>query len=1507
MKKKKRNKVLGMICSLCLVAVIFGMAALTMESQAESETVYEKVSTDGSLYGTSNMNAANAAGSKYSSFTMKTDKLDAVEKAGKYDWNTDGWDVPILVDGKEVTANINYYEGGNLNIFLGNRSQEYASGTVVVIPKGKYLHRASAKIQYGIEFTQDYSYIWNGSALLPVHAVSWKESHNKGWNDTATGRVFKFELTGNIQAFEEKDFWNYHAWSIPVSINGETKEVVMRYNAGMFDVMGTGVAASPAMGTSIRFSKGIYMSNEGTHAIELKQDSLFVWEGSSWILVDSYYAITFTGPSWCGHGSWGWEETFSVPDKIEGLSKCEWDTDYWKVPVVVNGKEEVFNVRYVHEDQRLDFSTTALTEAATVGTTFQIQAGVYVAVGTTKYAIGIDRNYTYVWNGETWVETETLNEVSFTGVLSHASHNGTYWEMGLRIPAAINGLKNADYMQNMWKIKAEVSGKEYDWEVHYDKNDSKFVFFTSHLKGKPKAGTILKIRSGNYVSEGTVKYGIHIKQDYLFFYNGTGWTMLNYDISEYRSGSAFTYPFVEGYVFAGWYSDSSYKKPLAVSAKSGYAYAKFVPESIIKVYFQNQANGSGKTDARLVTTVDSLLYQNIGFELVKEKGGKKYGKTITSDTVYHTIKGGNKNYTPEAVGGETAKYFMTTVFTIPNTETDTELSVVAFWTTEDGTKVKGETRTVTTRSLINGYNMTGCPDYSDSDLVLPIGAYCGPRRAGTEYIDGERTVTHNVSYVTDEGFKDFTDAGFNYVFSEYDAQFEDTEHLDTYMKLAAKYGVDVYVSSYQLNSVLRQSGNTLTDAERTLIKERIDALQKYEACKGIMMADEPELEYLLKYRAVTDYMKSQDSKLHPLCAGLPLSYYYKDTTVYPGMIDSLAESFGEFVYDFYPFNVEKNWTHYLWMQNLMIVADRCQGKYNAGVTIQSHGAGELRDVGEKEISFQAYTALAYGMKRLGYYTYWEHFSQTADDRFTSAMVMWDDRSDPSSKAHKTEVYNAAKKINQELLNFDHVYMNFDWQGTQILNKKNSARFFDKIVAFDPILDYQSPRIASLTGNDDVIVGCLKDHNSYDGFMLVNATDPSSNLSVEGDIRFYDADKAIVYVHGEPQTVSLNKGTYHYNLASGEGVFIIPYVTDYKTYPTEWLEAVSTNGRCVKSTDGNIGLFWTNSGISFRFTGTGVRASVAVTTTDEAARGYLNVYVDGAIAPSKTICLDKTSGVYVLAENLSAGEHVIEVRKRNEAIYGGSASITLKKLDVIDGCLRSYNKKATRRIEVIGDSITSGYGNMISDGSGDYTTATTDGTMTYAVIAARQLGADVSILSRSGIAYSRGLDSPYDSMYDYYTKTAALPNNAFCNTEWDFANNPSDVVVINLGTNDNYAKVNGTPVTDAYMTSEAVAFLKLVREKNPNAVIIWTYGMYEQNRTEAIRSAVAQRNSEGDSNVFYLQMKQADKDTEGLGTHLHPSIKTNIDRSFTLAEFIAQKTGWTVDTEVRSYYQSLHKK
>lgn len=345
------------------------------------------------------------------------------------------------------------------------------------------------------------------------------------------------------------------------------------------------------------------------------------------------------------------------------------------------------------------------------------------------------------------------------------------------------------------------------------------------------------------------------------------------------------------------------------------------------------------------------------------------------------------------------------------------------------------------------------------------------------------------------------------------------------------------------------------------------------------------------------------------------------------------------------------------------------------------------------------------------------------------------------------------------------------------------------------------------------------------------------------------------------------------------------VTDYLT----------VYGRTVN--DGKkLSLYWTNSGFSLRFRGTGVSAMLEPSTVNPTYYGFLNVYVDGHFSPDATVCVKK-AGTYDLITGLENGTHTVEVRKRNEAMYGASATIDVSELKIKDGQFAlNPPEKPSRVIEFVGDSITSGFGNMVSDGSGAiFSTDTQDGTMTYAVLAAKALGADARVMSRSGIGFVR--DASCGSFIPLYDKTCALPGQVLSDAPWDFESNPADAVVINLGTNDGGATIDGKAISDAKMTEEAVALLRLVREKNPGAVIVWAYGMMGSGRSAVFEKAVKKLNDEGDDKVAYLRFDTLNSAKEGIGVHGHPTIQTDIERGITLSALLADLLGWETDPTV----------
>src|SRR5262249_38293378 len=114
--------------------------------------------------------------------------------------------------------------------------------------------------------------------------------------------------------------------------------------------------------------------------------------------------------------------------------------------------------------------------------------------------------------------------------------------------------------------------------------------------------------------------------------------------------------------------------------------------------------------------------------------------------------------------------------------------------------------------------------------------------------------------------------------------------------------------------------------------------------------------------------------------------------------------------------------------------------------------------------------------------------------------------------------------------------------------------------------------------------------------------------------------------------------------------------------------------------------WPGSALVATFTGTGISARIADTGTN-----YFTVVIDGA-APT----VAATSGAaqtYVLASGRAAGTHTVALTKRSESRAG---VVQLVGLTPTAGALVPSAEPSTRHIELIGDSITTGFGDLTAD-------------------------------------------------------------------------------------------------------------------------------------------------------------------------------------------------------------------
>jgi lysophospholipase L1-like esterase len=304
--------------------------------------------------------------------------------------------------------------------------------------------------------------------------------------------------------------------------------------------------------------------------------------------------------------------------------------------------------------------------------------------------------------------------------------------------------------------------------------------------------------------------------------------------------------------------------------------------------------------------------------------------------------------------------------------------------------------------------------------------------------------------------------------------------------------------------------------------------------------------------------------------------------------------------------------------------------------------------------------------------------------------------------------------------------------------------------------------------------------------------------------------------------------------------------------------------------------WSASAISARFSG----PSLSVRLRDD---GYnqLQVVVDGV--PTSVVGTGPSREAYQVASGLAPGEHEVTISKRTEASIGEMQFLGFTTAP--GGALRPMPARAGgRRIELVGDSITAGYGDEGAIPTCPFSPVTENEFVTYGAITARNLGAEHVTIAWSG--------KTIDGMAQLYERT--LPAHA--DSHWDFGAWVPDVVVVNLGTNDFFQG----DLRQAVFATAYVSLLVRIRSHYPHALIVCalgpmlsdTYPVGAMNLTRArryLRVAVDAANAKGDARLLIVEFPSQDPTTAGCG--FHPSVRTHRQMAQQLTAALKNALGW----------------
>lgn len=321
-----------------------------------------------------------------------------------------------------------------------------------------------------------------------------------------------------------------------------------------------------------------------------------------------------------------------------------------------------------------------------------------------------------------------------------------------------------------------------------------------------------------------------------------------------------------------------------------------------------------------------------------------------------------------------------------------------------------------------------------------------------------------------------------------------------------------------------------------------------------------------------------------------------------------------------------------------------------------------------------------------------------------------------------------------------------------------------------------------------------------------------------------------------------------------------------------------------------------SGAAAEFTVTGTSAELTLAgdgcaAGDEKYRPRYAVYVDGELLCDSLMSETETKLQLFSGDTVRhATVKVIHLSEANNGAIGVKNLHVAAPDSLASPCAPTAKKSLS--IEFIGDSITCAYGVEGKDQYEAFRTDTENFMKSYAYLTAQLLDADYSAVSYSGYGvvsgYTTGERNTESLVPDCYDLVGKLPDYA---EAWDFDSHTNDVVVINLGTNDSsYLSQDFDGRKDEF-TAAYTAFLKQVREKNPEAVIICTMGtMGGEDLYPLIQQAITDYTAEtGDSQVRSYQ-SATQKLANGLGSDWHPSALTHELSAYVLADQICTAIG-----------------
>lgn len=296
------------------------------------------------------------------------------------------------------------------------------------------------------------------------------------------------------------------------------------------------------------------------------------------------------------------------------------------------------------------------------------------------------------------------------------------------------------------------------------------------------------------------------------------------------------------------------------------------------------------------------------------------------------------------------------------------------------------------------------------------------------------------------------------------------------------------------------------------------------------------------------------------------------------------------------------------------------------------------------------------------------------------------------------------------------------------------------------------------------------------------------------------------------------------------------------------------------------LWWSGSGVRVQIACTVMEADITSSARDHAP--WIGVMMDGA--PVARLPLMPGTHRFALLAGLDKGfSHEVSIIRDSQPTYDEDGPVYLDAI-YTDG-EPERPKERDKLIEFIGDSLTVGEGCLGPESAEEWRMVWISHMPAFPTLVSEAMSAEKRVIALGGWGAARSWDNQTDSRLGrIYGKLCAITPGGDVPAPEPGKERPADAVVINLGTNDSSAlsKMEGQELDAAKeeLKSRAVELIGMVRERNPKAAILWTYGLCGKPVEPILRAAVEEVIQKGDQNVRYLSLSPAASN----GARMHPS-------------------------------------